>query len=136
MNACHSGGAGCIIRHKCDVAQTENLAEAFVISKQEGLIFFDWCAQRAAEHIALEVRYFCLIEEISRIQRAVAQELVRVSVKLVRPRSGHDVDLGTRTLAVFGAVGVLHNLKFPHRVHTQKLRLSSRRVVDFDALVN
>jgi hypothetical protein len=73
-----------------------------------------------------------MIEEVSRIQRAVPQKFVNRSMQLIAARSRHDAYLRAGTFSVSGAVGVLHHRKFPHGVYTQKLPTrASRCVVDF-----
>ncbi len=52
-------------------------------------------------------------------------------MQLVRAGGGDDIDLGAGAFPVFGAVGVLDDGEFPHRVHAQKLPARpSRCVVD------
>ena len=72
-----------------------------------------------------------MIEEVSGVEGAVAQEFVGVAVELVRAGGSDDIDLRAGTLAVFGAVSVLDDGKFPHRVDAQELPADSAgRVVD------
>src|SRR6267378_4542185 len=106
-DACHGSGAGRVVRHQRNVAQTENLAETFVIPEQKRSVFLNRAAQRAAKNVALEIGNLCLIEEIPRIEGAIAQEFVRVAVKLVRAGSSHNVDLRAGALAVFGTISIL-----------------------------
>ena len=109
----------------------ESLAVAFVVRKKEGLILLNRPAQRSAELIALEVGNLRKVEEIPRVQGAVAQELIGVAVHLGCAGGCHDVDLGAGSFSIFGAIGVLHQGEFLHRVHAQKLSARpSRGVVD------
>jgi hypothetical protein len=73
-----------------------------------------------------------MIEKVPGVERAVAQEFVGRSVKLIRAVSGNDVYLRTGTFAVFGAVSVFDNREFPHGVYAEKLSTQpARRVVHF-----
>src|SRR5580704_4869839 len=77
------------------------------------------------------MRYVAVIEEIASVKDTVAQELVGGTVKFVRAVRGDNVDLRSRPLPVFGAVGVLYYRKFTHGIHSQELSAySTRRVVD------
>ncbi len=67
------------------------------------------------------MRDVAVIEEVAGIERAVAQEFVSRSVKLVRAIRGDDIDLRAGALAVFGAVGVFYDGKFAHGVNSKKL---------------
>ena len=81
----------------------------------------------AAETRCARSAEFAVVEEVARVERAVAQELVGGAVELVRAGGGDDVDLRAGTLAVLRAVGVLDHGEFAHRVHAQKLSAGSAR---------
>ena len=119
------GGVG----HQRHIAQAEHLPVAFVVGEQEGLVLLDRPAQRSPELIALEVGNLRLVEEISRVQGIVAKELVDIAVQLVGAGSGGDIDLGPGAFPIFGAVGILDDGEFLHRVHAQKLPARPSRCV-------
>src|SRR5579885_2014095 len=60
------------------------LAQLFVVNEEEQLVFFDRSAEAAAELVLAEGGDAGSIEEIAGVQSAIAQELVRRSVKGVR----------------------------------------------------
>ena len=75
------------------------LAQAFIIGEEECLLPEHRTAERRAEivlHQKFPARHFV---EAMRIQRSVAQELVRRAVKLRRAASGDDVDLAAARAA-------------------------------------
>ena len=107
------------------------LAEAFVITKEEELVLLDGTAQRAAEAVAPEWRDGALVEEIARVERAIAQEFVERAVQAIAAGGRDDADLRAGALAVFGAVGVGDHVEFAHPVHAQQLAAgASRGIVD------
>ena len=59
------------------------------------------------------------VKKVSRIERAVAQELVSASMKLVCPRARNGVDDSTGCLAVFGGVIARQNREFLNGIHAQ-----------------
>src|SRR5580692_10513710 len=86
-----------VVGYKGDIAHSQMLPVSFVVSKQEELVLLERAAQRASEYIALELGDFALVEEISGVQIAVAQELVDVPVELVGSAGRNDADLRART---------------------------------------
>src|ERR1700722_3343228 len=103
------------------------LAVAFIVTEQEQLVFLDGTAQSAAEHIALKLRNRALIEEVARVQVAIAEELIDAPAHLVGAGGGDDADLRPWTLSVFSPVGVRDNVELPHRVYAQKLSAGPAR---------
>ena len=107
------------------------LAIAFIISENESLVLLNRTAQRSSKIIALKLRDVALIEKIAGIEIAVADELVERAVQRIRASGGHDADLGTGTLSVFGAIGIGNHVEFANGVDTQKLAAGSTgRVID------
>src|SRR5580693_2566310 len=68
------------------VGDTQSLTEPFVVTKNENLAFLDGSSRRAAELVPAERRFRKTVEilkVICCVERAVAQELISTSVKLV-----------------------------------------------------
>src|SRR5260370_19244576 len=105
-DTCNGAGPRQGIGHEREVAQPQILPEAFVISEQEGLVFPQGPAQRSAEDIALKLRDGAVVEEVPGVQGAVPQKIVEVTVELVCAGGGHDGDLRSGTLSIFGAAGI------------------------------
>ena len=87
------------------------LAQAFIADEEEGVISPDRAAHSSAEVIALERRHclWALVEEITRIERIIAQEIEDFSVNGIRARAGSNVHYGAGVAAVFRAWrGVIH----------------------------
>src|SRR6516225_1534782 len=98
------------------------MPEPFVVSEQEHFVLLNRASQRTAKLIALE--WGCadgLIEEVSRVQGAVAQILEDISVQLVSPRGGDDADLPSGPLPVLGAVSMLDDVVLAHGFDPQQL---------------
>src|SRR5262245_24002637 len=70
-------------------------APALVIGEQERPVPDEWASQGAAELVALVLRTLLggRGEEVSRVERAVAEKLVSRAVKLVGAALQHDVHL-------------------------------------------
>ena len=67
-------------------------AQPFVRPEEEGLVLDDRTADRSAELVEIQRVDVRAREHRSRVQRVVAQELVRRTVEAVRSSFGHDVD--------------------------------------------
>src|SRR4029077_3015075 len=70
----HAGNRGCAggcVGHQREIAEAKILPEAFVVTEDEGFVFAQRAAERAAEDVALEVRDASLIEEIAGVERGV-----------------------------------------------------------------
>src|SRR5262249_54580090 len=63
------------------------VASSLVSAEEEQLLFPDRPAKRTSELVTLQSVVRCR-EEISSVERSVAQELENIPVKLVRPRLG------------------------------------------------
>ena len=89
--------AGQCTGHNRDAAARQPLPEPFVVAEQEHLVFLDRASQYSSELMALERRGAdgC-IEEVPGVEGAVAQKFEHVSVQLVGPGGGHDVDRALR----------------------------------------
>ena len=116
LDAGDGRGAGSGVRHEGEIAETELLAEAFVVAEEKRFVLLDRAAERTAEHVALERRNRAVVEVVAGIERAIAQEFVGVAVKLVGAGGGDDVDLRAGTLAVGGAVAIADHGKFAHGI--------------------
>src|ERR1051326_59730 len=128
INSRHQALAGAVIGHSRELAQGQALLKSFVVPEDKHLIFLDGTSQRSSKLIALERRSAGgLIEEVPGVEGAIAQKLEGAAVPFVGPRGGHDADLTSGPFAVLGAVGVLEDVIFPHRIHSQQLPPSPRR---------
>ena len=54
------------------------------VDKKESLVSLDWAAKRRAKLISFEGWYGTLVEIVLRIERAVSQKLVCITVELIR----------------------------------------------------
>ncbi len=85
------------IRNHAHAAQRQRLAEAFVVAEQEQLVLLERAAQRAAELVPAERRRNGrLVEEIARIESAVAQKFEQRSVQRIGSGLRHHADLRAR----------------------------------------
>src|SRR5437867_6160828 len=98
------------------------MLEPLIGPEQEHPVLLDRASQSASKLVAFEGRSGNgVIEEVARVQRAVAQILERAPVDLVGPRGGHNGDLSSGPFPILGAVGVRENVEFPHRFYPQQL---------------
>src|SRR5205809_8109048 len=67
------------------------------------------------------------LEEVSGIQSAVTVVLEDVAMPVVRSRRGHNADLPSGPFPILGAIGVLENVVFPHRLYPEQLRTGPGR---------
>src|ERR1700682_4826534 len=70
-----------------DISDALCLANALVVSENEGVILANWAAGRRAKLIALERRNRGWVEKVPSIQGAVTQELISRPVERVRSRA-------------------------------------------------
>src|SRR5262249_11298786 len=61
-----------------------------------------------------------IIEKVPGVQIAVTKKFERVSMQRVGSRRSHDGDLAAGRFPVLGAIGVLDDVKFPHRVYVDQ----------------
>src|ERR1035437_974551 len=90
-------------------------ATAFKRDKKESPVFYDRAAESSAELILIFLR-LDRIEVSLRIQNCVAEILIDVSVPLVCPRFGDDVDHRAGVAAVLRIEGIADDAKFINRV--------------------
>ena len=108
------------------------LAEAFVVCEEEAFVLFDRPAQRAAKHVALKLWNRPVIEKVSSIECAVAQEFVGTAVQLIGASSGDNTHLRAWTFSVCCAVGILHHAEFADGIHSEELPAHAAwRVINF-----
>ena len=74
---------GPVVGHQRDGAEAPVLAEALVVAEEEELVCLDRPAERAAELVALEDGDGALVEVVSGVKSAVADELECGAVDLV-----------------------------------------------------
>ena len=98
----------------------EPLDEGLVAEEEEGAVARERSAERAAELVAVEVGLVVGVEEVARVERVVAVELVDAAVELVGARLGQDVDLPARVAAELGAVGVRLDPELANRLHAER----------------
>ena len=104
-------------RHGNKAGEVGAVAQSFVGAKVKELSGHNFSPGGGAELIAFERgfrRAFAevdVVEIISSIEEVVAQEIVRGSVKFVRPALGYSVDL-SGSAAVFGGIGIRLDLEF------------------------
>src|SRR6185369_12858755 len=105
-------------RHVCDARDAFARARAFVVSKKERLVAFDWATKRAAKLVAdvfrLRLRRGC--EEVTRVERGVAVELEERTVKVVGARIQNHVDLRARIATERRIVSAGQHFKLPNRI--------------------
>src|ERR1700730_19435340 len=79
-------------RHRVHLSKTQRLAQPFVVAKKEGLVLLDRPSVRGPELVAAERRNYGSVKVVSRIERTIPKELVRVAVEPVGPgaRDGAD----------------------------------------------
>src|SRR5437667_10354365 len=61
------------------------------------------------------------LEEVSGIQSAVTVILEDVAMPVVRSRRGHNAHLPSGPFPILGAIGVLEDVVFPHRLYPEQL---------------
>ena len=106
------------------------LAEAFVITKDENPILPDRPSGRPAELVAAERRFLeavGIFKKIGGVQRAVAQELIHASVKLIGARARNRVDDAARSEAVLRGIVAGQDRELLDRIHTQVLAQHAAR---------
>src|SRR5881396_584489 len=62
-----------------------------------------------------------VLEVVLGIQSAVAHVLEEVAMPVVRSGRGHNADLSSGPFPILGAIGVLEDVVFPHRLYAQQL---------------
>src|ERR1019366_3748164 len=82
------------------------LPHSFIIGKKEQLILLDGAADGASELRTTELRDHLGVEEVTRVEGAVADEVKRAAVKLIGPRLEDGVDHASRTPPVFSRKGI------------------------------
>lgn len=115
------------VGHYADAADRQALPEPFVIAEQEEAVLPERSAQRAAELIPPEGRHERLIQNIARVQGAVAQKLEYAAMRGVASRLGDHVDLRAGSLSVFDGIGIREDVELPHRIDSQQLSTHSAR---------
>ena len=76
---------------------TQNLAQSLVVTKYERLAFLDRTARRAAELVSFKWGDNRAVKKVPGIHGAVAEELINVSMELVRAGLRNDCLLYTST---------------------------------------
>src|ERR1700730_9961892 len=86
------------------VGDTQGLAESFVIAKNENPVLLDGSSRRAAELVPTERglrKTVEILKVICRVERAVAQELISASVKLIRAGACDRIDDSAGSITIF-----------------------------------
>ena len=128
LNARHRRGTRRRVRNERRRGLMQILAEALVVGEHEGFVRVERSANRRTELVALKGRGRALIEEISSVERVVAQEFIRAAVPLVTAGLGDDYHLRARVLAEFGAIGIALHIKFAHRINAKEHPARSPRL--------
>ena len=98
---------------------------SLIVEKEEGLVLPNGAANGSAKVVQPQGRSGVAVqvaEPVVRVQFVIAQELVQSAVKLVRARSGYDVDQGRAGEAEFRAEIRLLYFKFLHGIHGRNIR--------------
>src|SRR5262245_28729720 len=97
------------------------MPEPFIVAEEEHTIFFDGSARAGAELISAEWSDRTLIEEIPRIERAVAQKFEDRSMELVCSRLRDHIHLRACTLSILGGVCTCQYIEFADGVDSQQI---------------
>ncbi len=98
----------------------EILAETLVVGEEEGVVGSEGAAGGSAELVALERWSRALVEEIGRVERAIANKFKDRAMPLIAAELRDDDNLAAGMLAEFGAIGVALHIKFAHGVHAEQ----------------
>ena len=119
----HEGGVG----HRAAADAAAHLACPLVIAEEERAVADERPSENPAELVAIERRRpemaFLVdevgipIEEVARLERVVAVELIKVPVQLVAAGRGHHADLTTGPAAKLCRVAAHLDLEFLNRIH-------------------
>ena len=97
------------------------MPESFIVAEEKHTIFFDGSTGAGAELISAEWSDRTLIEEIPRVERAVAQKFEDRSVELVCSRLRDDDHLRACTLSILGGVCTGQYIEFANGVDSQQI---------------
>ena len=114
-------------RHYAHVADGQTLAEAFVVAEDEDAILLDGTADRAPELVAAEGRHRSGVEEVTRIELAVAEEFEEASVQGVAAGLRDYQDLGSGAFAVCRVVSAGEDVELTDCVDAEKVAADSAR---------
>src|SRR5580658_6820481 len=94
-----------------------DLSVKFLRKEKEQLVLEDRTANRSTKVVSAQFadryfRYGVLVEPLVGIQCVISPEIINRSVETIRTALGDNVDLRSPGLAVFGWIGVRHNLDF------------------------
>src|SRR5205814_2943562 len=107
---------------------------ALIVEKEEGLVFRNRAAERAAELALPEIRFVtpsAVVEEVVGVENAVAEEFEAAAVDDVGARLDLQVDDAAERAAELGRVGARLQLELVERVDAREQhdRLQPRLVV-------
>src|ERR1700730_11325653 len=88
--------------HSVDIGDALRLPDPFVVPEDERSVLVDRPPSERAKLVPLEGWNRALVKKVSRIERAIAQELVHASMELVCARSRDGIDDSARGLPVLG----------------------------------
>ena len=93
-------------------------ARAFVVGKEESLVFADWTTKGEAKLVAdvFRRRFVSGREKVARIERGVAMKFVERAVKVVGAGLEHHVYLRAGITTEGGVVGARRNFKFSYGI--------------------
>ncbi len=108
-------------RHSVDDGNAFGLPDSFEVGEEECPVLDDRPANCSAKLVPFEgrLRSGGVLEEITRIQCAVAEEFVEAPMKSIGARPGDCVDHSSGSLAVLRGVIAGQNREFLNGIHTQ-----------------
>src|SRR5215510_10684168 len=103
------------------------MSQCFVGEKEERPVLYDWTTESASELVPLERRRLSRgeVEEVTRVQHIVAEELEEFAVEFVGSRTRCDVNDRAGALPILGAKGRVIQLEF---LNAADRRLKADRV--------
>src|SRR2546425_4607054 len=97
------------------------MAEPLIVAEEEQPVFRDGPPNGGSELIPSKRGNRALIEEVSSIQGAIAEEFKNRTVELIASGLRHNRDLRPGSLAVFGRVRSREDVEFTDRIDSQKV---------------
>src|SRR5258706_11002350 len=95
------------------------LRNGFEVGKEEGPVLENRPPDRPAKLVAFEWRNFGAVKIVSSVQSAVAQKLVSIPVKSIRPGARNCIDNAAGSFAVFCRIITRYYGKFLDGIYTQ-----------------
>ena len=110
-----------VVRHERRVGDAEIFLQPFDTGEEEEAVLANRTAGAGAELVPAERRRFgAAIEEVSRIEGAVAKELESGATQAVRPALGHEADHPAHRPSVVGRIGIGDDAEFLNGFDAQR----------------